>query len=120
MSVTQGRKSMSALEFNAASVATFLGVKVMAADMPEFMQVHAFRCARRVYDDVLIEKFSSKKMAHDIKKEFDKVYGATWHCVVGTSYGSFVTHTTGCFLYFSVEKILVMLFRTQTPAVASS
>ncbi|XP_039122770.1 uncharacterized protein LOC120259263 [Dioscorea cayenensis subsp. rotundata] len=121
MSVTQGRKSLSQLEFNAASVAAFLGVKVMAADMPDFMQVHAFRCARRAYDDVHIDnKFSSKKMAHDIKKEFDKVYGVTWHCVVGTSYGSFVTHSTGCFLYFSVEKMLVMLFRTKTPAMASS
>lgn len=69
MSVTQGRKSLSQLEFNAASVAAFLGVKVMAADMPDFMQVHAFRCARRAYDDVHIDnKFSSKKMAHDIKK----------------------------------------------------
>uniref|UniRef100_K3XRW7 Dynein light chain n=1 Tax=Setaria italica TaxID=4555 RepID=K3XRW7_SETIT len=53
-------------------------------------------------------------------KEFDKVYGPTWHCIVGTSYGSFVTHSRGCFLYFSMDKIIVMLFKTKIRKVLAS
>uniref|UniRef100_A0A6V7QTS2 Dynein light chain n=1 Tax=Ananas comosus var. bracteatus TaxID=296719 RepID=A0A6V7QTS2_ANACO len=68
-----GRKSLPHIETNAADVAAVLRVKVVAADMPPFMQLHAFRCARRAYDT--LDKFSSRQMAHDIKKEFDKAYG---------------------------------------------
>lgn len=54
------------------------------------------------------------------KQEFDKVYGPTWHCIVGTSFGSFVTHSRGCFLYFSMDKIIVMLFKTKIRKVLAS
>ncbi|CDP10382.1 unnamed protein product [Coffea canephora] len=109
--VAGGRKSVSHLEVNVASVASFLQVKVLVTDMPGFMQVHAFRCARGTYDS--LEKFSAKHMAYNIKKEFDKVYGPAWHCIVGSSFGSFVTHATGCFLYFSMEKLYILVFKTK-------
>ncbi|KAL5976710.1 hypothetical protein ACLOJK_021043 [Asimina triloba] len=44
--------------------------------------------------------------------EFDKVYGPAWHCVVGTSFGSFVTHSVGGFIYFSIDKLYILLFKT--------
>ncbi|XP_030950609.1 uncharacterized protein LOC126715350 [Quercus robur] len=109
--LVEARKSVSHVETNLASVATFLQVKVLVSDMPEFMQVHAFRCARRTHDS--LEKFSSKHMAFNMKKEFDKVYGPAWHCIVGSSFGSFVTHSTGCFLYFSMDKLYILLFKTK-------
>ncbi|KAM1061725.1 hypothetical protein ACFX2I_026119 [Malus domestica] len=111
MVVEVARKSVSHVETNLASVASFLQVKVLASDMPGFMQVHAFRSARRTYDS--LEKFSSKHMAYNLKKEFDKLYGPAWHCIVGSGFGSFVTHSTGCFLYFSMEKLCILLFRTK-------
>ena len=64
--VVEGRKSVSQVETNLASVAAFLQVKVLVSDMPEMMQVEAFRTARRSYDS--LEKFSSKYMAYNIKK----------------------------------------------------
>ncbi|XP_058182464.1 uncharacterized protein LOC131300573 [Rhododendron vialii] len=106
-----GRKSVSHVETNVASVAAFLQVKVLVTDMPGFMQVHAFRCARTSMDS--LEKFSSKHIAHNLKKEFDKVYGPAWHCIVGSSFGSFVTHSTGCFLYFSMDKLYILIFKTK-------
>ncbi|KAF8389077.1 hypothetical protein HHK36_025762 [Tetracentron sinense] len=109
--LVEARKSVSHVESNVKSVAAFLQVKVLVSDMPEFMQVHAFRCARRTYDS--LEKFSSKHMAYNMKKEFDRVYGPAWHCIVGSNFGSFVTHSTGCFLYFSIEKIFVLMFKTK-------
>ncbi|KAJ8643115.1 hypothetical protein MRB53_004863 [Persea americana] len=109
--IVEGRKSVSHIETNVKSVAMFLQVKVIAADMPESMQAHAFRCARGTYDS--LEKFSSKHMAYNMKKEFDKAYGPAWHCIVGMSFGSFVTHSTGCFLYFSMEELFVLVFKTR-------
>lgn len=116
--IAPGRRSMPEMEINMKEVVAVLGVKVMAADMPPFMQLHAFRCAKRSHDS--LDKFSSRQLAHDVKKEFDKVYGPTWHCIVGTSYGSFVTHSRGCFLYFSMDKIIVMLFKTKIRKVLAS
>lgn len=46
-------------------------------------------------------------------QEFDKVYGPAWHCIVGSNFGSFVTHATGGFLYFSMEKLYILLFKTK-------
>lgn len=48
-----------------------------------------------------------------ILQEFDGVYGPAWHCIVGTSFGSFVTHSVGGFMYFSMDKKLyILLFKT--------
>lgn len=63
---TVGRRSVSHVETNVASVAAFLQVKVLVTDMPGFMQVHAFKCARTTMDS--LEKFSSKHIAHNLKK----------------------------------------------------
>ncbi|KAI4335755.1 hypothetical protein L6164_014366 [Bauhinia variegata] len=108
--IVEARKSVSQIE-TCSSVAAYLQVKVLVSDMPSFMQVHAFRCARRTFDS--LEKFSAQQIAHNIKKEFDKAYGPAWHCIVGSSFGSFVTHSTGCFLYFSMEKLYILLFKTK-------
>ncbi|KAJ9688602.1 hypothetical protein PVL29_014316 [Vitis rotundifolia] len=116
--VVEARKSVSCIETNVSSVAAFLQVKVLVTDMPGFMQVHAFRCARRTFDS--LEKFSSKHMAYNIKKEFDKVYGPAWHCIVGSSFGSFVTHSTGGFLYFSMEKLFILVFKTKVQRALDS
>lgn len=60
------RRSVSGAEGNVGSVAAMLQVKVLVSDMPGFMQLHAFRCARTTYD--ALDKFSSKYMAYNIKK----------------------------------------------------
>ncbi|THU48176.1 hypothetical protein C4D60_Mb09t23480 [Musa balbisiana] len=48
----------------------------------------------------------------EMVKEFDSTYGPAWHCIVGTSFGSYVTHSLGGFLYFSIDKVYILLFRT--------
>lgn len=46
-------------------------------------------------------------------QEFDGVYGPAWHCIVGTSFGSFVTHSVSGFMYFSMDqKLYILLFKT--------
>ncbi|XP_024959056.1 uncharacterized protein LOC112500026 [Cynara cardunculus var. scolymus] len=51
---------------NVGSMADLLHVRVLVTDMPAFMQVHAFRCARKTFDS--LEKFSPKQIALNMKK----------------------------------------------------
>ncbi|THH03345.1 hypothetical protein EW145_g6332 [Phellinidium pouzarii] len=57
-------------------------------DMTEDMQLEAVDIA-----SAALEKYSIEKdIAAQIKKEFDRRYGPTWHVVVGKNFGSYVTH----------------------------
>nr|XP_043618156.1 uncharacterized protein LOC122589892 [Erigeron canadensis] len=94
-----------------ADFLAYNGVKVVSTDMPSFMQIHAVDVTRKTYDS--LEKFTAKTLALTLKKEFDGTYGPSWHCIVGLSFGSFVTHSVGGFLYFSMDqKLFVLLFKT--------
>ncbi|KAM1340276.1 hypothetical protein ACFX2H_038692 [Malus domestica] len=105
------RRSLSGPQVQLADVLASNGVRVVSADMPPFMQIHAVECARKTHDS--LEKFTSKTLALTLKKEFDGVYGPAWHCIVGTSFGSFVTHSVSGFLYFSMDqKLYILLFKT--------
>ncbi|KAL1566255.1 hypothetical protein AAHA92_01887 [Salvia divinorum] len=105
------RKSFCTSQAELADFLSRSGVKVVAADMPPLMQIHAVNCARKAHDSM--EKFTSKTLAFTLKKEFDGLYGPAWHCIVGTSFGSFVTHSVGGFMYFSMDqKLYILLFKT--------
>ena len=83
------------------------------ADMNEEMQQDAIDCA-----NVALEKFNIEKdIAAYIKKEFDKKYNPTWHCVVGRNFGSYVTHETKHFIYFYMGQVAVLLFKSGWPMI---
>uniref|UniRef100_A0A0D6R667 Dynein light chain n=1 Tax=Araucaria cunninghamii TaxID=56994 RepID=A0A0D6R667_ARACU len=98
------------LKVNLAISAMELKVKLRAADMPPLLQERAFRCARQCLDDA--HKPGFRQVALTLKKEFDTGYGPAWQCIVGKSFGSFVTHSPGGFLYFSIDKLSILLFKT--------
>lgn len=78
------------------------------ADMNEEMQQDAIDCA-----NVALQKFNIEKdIAAYIKKEFDKKYNPTWHCVVGRNFGSYVTHETKHFIYFYMGQVAILLFKS--------
>eukprot|EP00964_Phaeocystis_antarctica_P162647 scaffold137285_cov72-Phaeocystis_antarctica.AAC.2 len=52
------------------------------ADMSEDMQQDAIDCATQALEKYNIEK----DIAAFIKKEFDKKYNPTWHCIVGRNF----------------------------------
>ena len=57
-------------------------------DMGEDMQQESIEIAQTA-----LEKFNVEKdIAAQIKKEFDRRHGPTWHVVVGKNFGSYVTH----------------------------
>ena len=53
-----------------------------------------------------------KDIAAFIKKEFDKKYNPTWHCIVGRNFGSYVTHETKHFIYFYLGQVAILLFKS--------
>ncbi|PIN13496.1 Dynein light chain type 1 [Handroanthus impetiginosus] len=89
-----------------------MNIRVRASDMPLPLQNHAFKAARDILDSMASGKLDSKRLALSLKKDFDSTYGPAWHCIVGTSFGSYVTHSLGGFLYFSIDKVYVLLFKT--------
>ena len=83
-------------------------VVIRNADMSEDMRQEAVDCARQALEKHSIEKDA----ATYIKKEFDRKYNPTWHAIVGSNFGSFVTHDTRHFIYFYLGEVGILLFRT--------
>ncbi|KAE8710657.1 Cell number regulator 6 isoform 1 [Hibiscus syriacus] len=104
-------------ELKLAAMAVDLNVRLRSADMPLAMQERAIRRARALLDDnpdnAKRPTPNPTRLAMCLKKEFDALYGPAWHCIVGKSFGSFVTHAGGGFLYFSVDKFCFLLFKTE-------
>ncbi|KAL8053014.1 hypothetical protein ABFX02_05G043700 [Erythranthe guttata] len=88
-------------------------ISVRASDMPLSLQNHAFKTTTHILHTMPNSpKIDTKHLALSLKKEFDTTFGPAWHCIVGTSFGSYVTHSIGGFLYFSIDKVYVLLFKT--------
>ncbi|XP_058076907.1 uncharacterized protein LOC131225397 [Magnolia sinica] len=83
-------------------------VTIKSADMKDDMQKDAIDCALSAVEKHGVEK----DIAEYIKKEFDKKYGATWHCIVGRNFGSYVTHETNHFVYFYLDQKAILLFKS--------
>ncbi|GMT36196.1 hypothetical protein PFISCL1PPCAC_27493 [Pristionchus fissidentatus] len=81
---------------------------VKSTDMSEEMQKAAMQVAVEAMNKFRVEK----DIATFIKEEFDKRYMPSWHCVVGRNFGSYVTHETNHFIYFYIQHVAVMLFKT--------
>ncbi|XP_022844947.1 dynein light chain 1, cytoplasmic-like [Olea europaea var. sylvestris] len=81
-------------------------------DMPVKMQIQAMAFASQALD--LYDVFDCKCIAAHIKKEFDKRYGNGWHCVVGSNFGCFFTHSKGTFIYFTLETLNFLIFKVSS------
>ncbi|CAH2448944.1 Dynein light chain [Komagataella phaffii CBS 7435] len=79
-----------------------------AADISEDIQARVFEVAQ----DALQKYTLEKEIASFIKKEMDQLYGHTWHCIVGKSFGSYVSHESGGFVYFYIGSIAFLVFKT--------
>ncbi|KAG4968975.1 hypothetical protein AAZX31_12G211800 [Glycine max] len=102
-----------------ASLAISSNVRLKSSDMPSHMQEHALRHTRSLFPlhHPPSPKPSNTLIARALKKEFDSKYGLAWHCVIGKSFGSFVSHTGGGFIYFSIDSLSVLLFKTEVHLV---
>ncbi|KAK4751614.1 hypothetical protein SAY87_005096 [Trapa incisa] len=78
-------------------------------DMLQNMQQDALKLAANALDHFDVTE--ATEIARFIKKEFDRGYGPGWQCIVGRDFSSFVTHCCGCFIYFCVGSLAILLFR---------
>ncbi|XP_040400285.1 dynein light chain 1, cytoplasmic-like [Cygnus olor] len=78
-------------------------VVIKNADMSEEVQQDAVDCATQA-----LEKHIEKDIAVHIRKEFDKKYNPTWHCITGRNCGSYVTHETKHFIYFYLSQVAIL------------
>ena len=80
---------------------------VKNAEMSDAQQNEAMEIALQA-----LEKYSVQRdIAKYIKQRFDELHGASWHCIVGRNFGSFITHDEGCFIYFYAHDIAILLYR---------
>ncbi|KAJ7552530.1 hypothetical protein O6H91_06G059300 [Diphasiastrum complanatum] len=90
-------------------------IRCKVADMAVMVQEHALCCAQQAL--VSSEKLQFKRVASLLKQEFDQTYGPAWHCIVGSSFGSYVTHSVGGFFYFAIGKVSILLFKTSVQLI---
>jgi dynein light chain LC8-type len=83
-------------------------ITIKSVDMSPEMQEIAGEVARKAVGQFTVER----DIASYIKKEFDQRYGQTWHCIVGTSFGSYVTHETKHFIYFNLPPFAILLWKS--------
>jgi dynein light chain LC8-type len=81
---------------------------IKSADMSDAMQKEAENVAIQAMARYGVEK----DIAAYIKKEFDMKYQPTWHCIVGRNFGSFVTHESKHFVYFNVDQLAILLWKS--------
>ncbi|ODQ65086.1 hypothetical protein NADFUDRAFT_46852 [Nadsonia fulvescens var. elongata DSM 6958] len=81
---------------------------IKSVDMSEELQTIVVNLTLQALEKFTIEK----DIAAHIKKELDQRCGVTWHCIVGRSFGSYVTHETKHFIYFYVGQIAILIFKT--------
>lgn len=83
-------------------------VTVQNSDMPEEMLQEAvevaFRAIKRYNVDVEIARY--------IKTTFDDRFKPVWMCVVGKSFGVYVTHQANFFAHFYIGQKAIVLFRS--------
>jgi len=83
-------------------------IKIHKADIPENMQEKAILRVNQAMDKFQVEK----DIATSAKKKFDEEFGGTWHVVCGRNFGCSITHDTKFVLFFQIDLLHVMLFKS--------
>ena len=89
--------------------------QVFAEDMTEEMQAMAMESARNAFQRTYTVGNVYAQIAGSIRQEFDDKDGKGWNCVVGRSFGAFVTHKIKTYIYFSVSTAARMSVRVLPP-----
>ena len=83
-------------------------VKIHRSDVPDDVSGKIIASLNEALDKFQIEK----DMATHVKRKCDEVFGGTWHCIVGRNFGCSITHHTKYVLFFQVDLMHVMCFKS--------
>lgn len=76
---------------------------ILAEDMNEEQSKDAVQVARDAFALTVTAGDVHSSIADFIRKKFDRDYEKGWNCIVGRSFGAFVTHEIKSYMYFSVH-----------------
>ncbi|XP_020808183.1 dynein light chain 1, cytoplasmic-like, partial [Drosophila serrata] len=78
-----------------------------STDMSEEMQKSVIDWATQALNEYSIEH----DIAKYIKTEFDIKFKPKRHCIVGSEFGSYVSHEPNHFIYFYLGELVILLFK---------
>lgn len=88
-------------------------LQVFAEDMSEEWARDAQKIARDAFAITISSGDAHSTIADFIRKKFDVGHMAGWNCIVGRSFGAYVTHEIKTYTYFSVQPgTYVLLWRS--------
>ncbi|BHF62915.1 hypothetical protein SprV_0200590400 [Sparganum proliferum] len=83
------------------------GIELVKVDLPDEERDIALEKLNR-----LLNKYSVEKdIAQKLKKRMEKRFGGCWSCIVGSSFGCFLSHIEHAYLQARAERKEVILFR---------
>ncbi|CCI43584.1 hypothetical protein ABG067_006412 [Albugo candida] len=86
---------------------------VYAEDMTEPMLEKVTALAKDAFQLQITAGKTFSSIADFIRRHMDKEYGRGWNCIVGNSFGAFVTHEIKTYVYFSVTfGVSILLWKT--------
>ncbi|KAG1689500.1 hypothetical protein DVH05_025427 [Phytophthora capsici] len=91
----------------------FYKTVVFAEDMTDAMLEKALSTARDAFQLQVTSEKTFSTIAEFVRRNMEKEYGRGWNCVVGSSFGAYVTHEIKTYVYFSVAAgVSVLVWRT--------
>jgi dynein light chain LC8-type len=83
-------------------------IKIHKAEIPDDMRDQAIGAVKKELGKGIIEK----DVATNVKKYCDEKFTGTWHVVVGRNFGCSITHDTKYVLFFMVDLMHVLIFKS--------
>lgn len=88
-------------------------VQVFAEDMSDEWSKDAEKAARDAFALTIASGDVHSTIADFIRKKFDRDHETGWNCIVGRSFGAYVTHEIKTYMYFTVQPgTYVLLWRS--------
>mmetsp|Transcript_30373 Transcript_30373/g.62028 ORF Transcript_30373/g.62028 Transcript_30373/m.62028 type:complete len:95 (+) Transcript_30373:135-419(+) len=87
---------------------------IFAEDMNDEMQTLAIETAQDAFQTSFTKGSVYANIAEMIRAAFDKNDTKGWNCIVGRSFGAFVTHKIKTYIYFQVvPNVCILLWKGQ-------
>ena len=83
-------------------------VKIHKAEIPDDIRDAAIKSVQGELAKGIIEK----DIATNVKKFCDDKFTGTWHVVIGRNFGCSITHDTKYVLFFMVDLMHVLIFKS--------
>lgn len=87
--------------------------QIFAEDMTDEWSRDAVKAARDAFALTIAAGDVHATIADFIRKKFDRDHERGWNCIVGRSFGAFVTHEIKTYMYFTVQPgTYILLWRS--------